>query len=408
MLKQIIKLLFVALLVSPNVLYAMTCSSCDATFLTGENCRATFGGPGSSCDGEYPGTRFFCRLEDQRWMANIKPPAGDKCKSYSEKKLCPGWTDSTCGCSSQWVFCYNCSAACDGYYLEYNDSTQCYEAKRSELKAMDEGYFVSTKDCKYVFGCTPDNKYYAPEGATISCSEQMPPGTEIKTFHSCSGCEKCEVGTEIFVDGDPGYQQGKKLEFKYVGKWVCGPTGDATENWRCAPGYYKSADVVGADPKTEPNIECKKCPAGTYMDKAGIARSCIKCSDGSSTWEYKDGKLSHTDGNTASSSCKLCPMGYRQEDAGSGSRRCTQCNKSGEYQDAEGQTSCKKCPAPFTTNNQVLNTSKTQCYIDPTKVTIKDKLNEAGITLSDEVGYDYLFWAGGVHNKKLDFFVNLV
>lgn len=76
-------------------------------------------------------------------------------------------------------------------------------------------------------------------------------------------------------------------------------------------------------------------------------------------------------------------------------RHCKQCNKSDEYQDAEGQTSCKKCPAPFTTNNKILNTSKTQCFIDPTKVTIKDKLNEAGITLSDEVGNDYLFWAGG-------------
>ena len=402
MLKQIIKLLFVALLVSPNVLLAADYNTyCESCYSDPYACKT---GTTDSSLSQCTSNRYYCFESDQYWKSSYPTPDFPGCKENDPDLFCSS-LDYNCGCSSPWQLKNNCKTACFGYCIQkdsdgYNTAVQANRYLDAGLGDIYIGLTPSSCETdRFNAFCNPDKRYYAPNGKdSVYCKPEIQDGEARDCelpIHDCQGCEYCNTDASEYVSFREGYQQAKFYEFKYNGsEYVCEPTGDATGNWRCAPGYYKSAYVKDAEPTTEPNIVCTKCPAGTYMDKAGIAESCTPCSDGSSTWEYKDGKISHTDGNIASSSCKLCPKGYFQKDFVS-SRRCQQCNGSGEYQDAEGQTSCKECPEPFTTNNKVLNTSKTQCFIDPTNVTIKDKLNEEGITLSEEVGDDYLFWAGG-------------
>ena len=392
--KNVIKLLFIVLLVFQNNLYASVYDTgCDNCTSYAGGCTTTTYNPSlTMCTNN----RFYCFEEDQLWANYRTRPTLTGCQSVQQVLKCPGGSlSSDCGCWSPWVAYDDCQAVCYGYY-SVTDSNGIRVAKQakytvgpSAIYDIDPPSSCNSRDFKYT--CKAANGYYAPPGITVRC--QVDISTVIRypselNFTNCEGCEYCDETAEGFINAGAGYQQGRFYEFKYNGsQYVCEPTGEATGNWRCAPGYYQGE---GDDPETEPNIVCKACPAGTYNPNVGATEetACIPCDAGSTTFTESGGVLSYSTGQSSVAACKLCPVGYYED-----GKKCKKCSEESgyKYQDEAGQTTCKDCPVAFIIDKSVLTTSKTQCYINP-NIKLKDSLGT--IDLKDEIGSAKLYYVG--------------
>ena len=156
--------------------------------------------------------------------------------------------------------------------------------------------------------------------------------SEAKGISSESGCNACPAGTSSET---PGLDSRDK----------CTPTakGKYNDGQECSKGTYQ--DEKG-------QTSCKPCPAGKYgKDNTELytseANSCINCTEG---------KYSGANGISSESGCNACPAGRAGTTAGlDSSAKCTatvagkynngEACLQGTYQDQEGQTSCKPCPA---------------------------------------------------------------
>ena len=91
-----------------------------------------------------------------------------------------------------------------------------------------------------------------------------------------------------------------------------------------AQTFYQCMPITCSDGQYIKDGKCTSCPAGTFQKGNNRATSCTPCSAG-------------TYSSAGASSCKTCEAGYA---CNNGTR--TAC-ATGYYQNATGQSSCKKC-----------------------------------------------------------------
>ena len=411
MLTNFIKLLFIVLLVYPNNLHA----GCEDCYENPGDCRysveAASNEPDVPCD-TVNKQQYFCFSGDQEWYdvsKCYKAPSGG-CEEWSAELYCGGinkWF-TQCGCSIPWTVNYTCVLTCLGFY----STGVVIIASEIRFEEGIEGYkaYGESSECDVVFECDHSQQYYETEESpgcgdpSVSFGPLTVGGSgetykpEILTFRNCSGCAYCDTTAEVFgAWTDPAYEQGVKQTFEVGidGKAKCVAEGQETGNWRCAPGYYQSGTKTVADPKKEPNIICSACPIGTYRYYGGATSlsDCTKCADGYSTFLESGGVISsHQNAKTDATDCKACPAGYYQTKSSDGyGKECKKCDI-GYYNGSSGQTACTKCPNDaFITDISILNTSKTQCYINP-NIKLTDSLGT--IDLKDEIGGATLYYVG--------------
>ena len=187
-----------------------------------------------------------------------------------------------------------------------------------------------------------------------------------------SVCEACPVGMynppnsgkcEFCPDGYYNDQIGQTscTEKCPTGRFYSETTRQANsalwgqaECTECAAGKYQNQ---------EGQTSCKTCAAGKFQDTTGNA-ACKNCAPGKAT------DLVQNEGNTDRTACQTCGVGYYSP--ASGQVYCYYCRaayfshptnyRSGEYQNEEGQSSCKTCGLAKTTYNNAA-TSCESCRI---------------------------------------------
>ena len=254
-------------------------------------------------------------------------------------------------------------------------------ANRQSCRACPSGYadYNSVNDCRYCISSTEN--LYQDEAAQTEC-KSCPLGYSVKN----KGCEICPTGwapkamteddltcsmcikAEHFSD-EPGLPECKLCPAGWGGRrgflgiYVC---------QQCPAGRYNSE--VGAETYAfdeDGNLEspsdygvpgdpvCKICPTGSIPNADRIG--CMTCNSGRYTDEVGAtyllckaclvGKtqMKSFEADDIATECHDCPVGYygylKDTDADQFGIRgsCRSC-PSGEYQDEEGQTSCKTCP----------------------------------------------------------------
>ena len=389
MLTNFIKLLFIVLLVCQSL------ETADAEHVDNV-CRSGSG----SCSG-YCGTESDVRIY---YTDDNKPPTG--CYQYTLKFECSlPPLNSSCGCISNWRVLKECNIVCFGYCL---DAGSIKEATRTLYKSGKEvssfeGYIINFNSILH--NCLTENKFPAScniakgwyrtgKVEDVHCRHEVQQEKQCSlSFHeeTCQGCAYCDEDSVEYVDVLPGYQQAwfRKLE-QIDGNYFCVPTRAPTGSWRCAAGYYKSADKTVADSTKEANIVCTPCPAGTYNANAGGngISACTTCAAGATTFTESGGVFTYLTGQSKKTACEPCPVGYFED-----GKKCKKCSEESgyKYQDEAGQTTCKDCPVAFIIDKSVLTISKTQCYIDP-NIKLTDSLGT--IDLKDEIGSATLYYVG--------------
>lgn len=264
--------------------------------------------------------------------------------------------------------CTNCSV---GYYQtngtnQINETTTfCQycpkntyqdQSGQNDCKHCDEGKVTTSNECQLCSGRTGYNgtDCVACDPGEISNGtgycQQCPTGW----YQGGSTCRLCRLGSYQ----DQANQTGCKScsEGKYsntTGQVTCqNCTGNEETNLRgkgstyCCPNG--TCSDCGAGKKRVPNQEkCEDCPVGKYSGSASSA--CTGCPVG----YFTNKNESHTcercaDGSTSLldlTGCIECTAGKYEQ-----AFECVNCPK-GEYQDQTGQTMCKSCAFPMTTNS---------------------------------------------------------
>lgn len=248
--------------------------------------------------------------------------------------------------------------ACPSGYADYNSVNVCRlcfsltenlyqdEAAQAECKSCPLGYSVKNEECEIC----PSG--WAPKATTeddLTCSlcikaehfSDEPGLSECKLCPAGWGgirgimgtyfCQECpygrynsEVGAETYAFNEIGILESPS---------DYGLSGDPTCKI-CPTGSIPNTDRAG----------CMTCNTGRYTDEVGATYlDCKACVVGKT-------QMKSFEADDIATECHDCPVGYygylEDTDAESslGIRGlCVSC-PSGEYQDEEGQTSCKTCP----------------------------------------------------------------
>ena len=241
-----------------------------------------------------------------------------------------------------------------------------YACPNSETTTRGKGA-KSYKECNY---CKAKGKYYngtkcvacpkgyyCDDGAKHKCDDgQTTNGTGKKSKSDCYDvkCNKNEyvnnAGQCVICPKDH-YCNGKT-------KTAC-DNGRVTKN----KGQSSSKACICKNGTYDSGYFCIICPAGSYCNNGKEN----KCPDGYTSAQGKKAKtecyrnvaagksiISNKQYKCAKGSYSTVRTVYYGTDS-----RCTKCPK-GTYQDATGQSSCKKCPTDYTSNSGA--TDKTSCY----------------------------------------------
>ena len=225
--------------------------------------------------------------------------------------------------------CLLCINNCDaGFELNHD----CLPYRNPECIPCQDGFYKSLGDNSKCLRCN-DN---CGEGSYIA---------ELCNSKNNAKCSFCPINTanpnhySIFISSCISCKDGSTSA---IGSATCiqCPLGTATfggiECIKCSPGTY--TDNLGS-------IECKLCPAGTYSNviSSTTVNNCITCDNG----------FFSSPGNEI---CIPCPIGTFEDGK---HLKCISC-LSGQYNDLQGQSFCKNCPAG-TENGNIKSVSIDSC-----------------------------------------------
>lgn len=234
-------------------------------------------------------------------------------------------------------FCESCPA---GSYSAAEGSSSCTPCGTGSYQVL-----TGQASCT---GC-PIGTFNGAVGAQRSSDCVSCPAGKFAASTGASQCEPCPAGTDASAPGasacDPCdigfYSEGGAVECTPC---PAGTTGDATATMSSVDDCVPCA--VGTYTSDMGQSVCLSCPDGTYSATAG-ATECTKCPAGYSGV----GTANVIVRDSLQNACQQCAVGTYTAVAGSTptlvlglNQFCTKC-EAGTYQDQEGQTLCKSCPA---------------------------------------------------------------
>jgi len=235
----------------------------------------------------------------------------------------------------------------------YNSKTNAFT--QEQCLPCDPGHFCSKRGGIATEGLC-DGGYYCTRGATTKRPNgNGDGGGECKRGHYCP------EGASYPIPCTPGK--------------ACTEDGLITPDETCASGHYCEGGTTSAKPelasqrggKCEPGYYCEEgsarmtpCPAGTYNPEPGgrSIKDCLICKDGSYcanpgssavTGKCKAGYYCKVDTGaevgytTPHPPERICPKGHYCQEGATDKMPCANT----DYQDLEGQSECKPCPAGF-------------------------------------------------------------
>ncbi len=288
-----------------------------------------------------------------------------------------GWdaTEDTCPLCESGTFKenagnYACTACADGSYQAEKGQTEC--------TPVPNGF--GSKDKKSIYQCNANEASPVGAATCTTCSgNAVPNGAK-------SACEACSGNTVPNKLGEAGYS---------LANTVCVACGTGSEPNKtgqeaqeantlcvCSKGYgFKSNACVACASGTEykadsGNSLCKPCPQNATCasttdftcnagyKKNATAGTCELCAKGDTDCNCPEGQVP-----TGNGSCG-CPAGQELKEGvctacGEGTANgtiggtCTACTGAREYQDAQGQTTCKTADDGYIPNND--RKGQTQC-----------------------------------------------
>ena len=209
-----------------------------------------------------------------------------------------------------------CTLCVSGRYQDQGGQADCKLCPNGKF-GNGTGY-ASVQECQ---NC-PVNTYSSASGldASNKCSACPAGRSSTSTgLTAATQCTRCAIGrfTDINTGSNPPCAKGQYQDEE-----------GQTQCKSCPTGRF--GNVTGA----VSDQQCQKCPVNTYSSASGLDASS-KCS------ACPAGRSSTSTGLTAATQCTKCAKG-RFANANTGST--AQCTE-GQYQDEEGQTQCKLCPA---------------------------------------------------------------
>ena len=233
------------------------------------------------------------------------------------------------------IHCHKCDPG------EYPDElrSSCIPCQQGTFqeKISDDPLIYACRDC-------PINTYQPGEGQTIclpcvnnthqpqlgqTVCEDCPTYVSSET-ECCDGfqfqfglCIKCAAGTKSTPSGCQECDEGYISEDASTTCEACDSLKEVS-----IPGDFQTTGNRGG-------VACSKCPKGRFK----IGNTCQNCTLG----RYQDQSGSYVTGSNQVG-CKACP--------------------GGQYQNINGQISCKKCSAGFSTNNKVGQFECEECPAD--------------------------------------------
>ncbi|XP_066925087.1 proprotein convertase subtilisin/kexin type 5-like [Clytia hemisphaerica] len=240
---------------------------------------------------------------------------------------------------------------CDGV-MEYQNevgAASCKKCPLGEVPLSIDGFNTSCSPC-------PIGTFGKSDGKCYKCDGPM----EYQDKTGSSSCKKCNSGKYPYTSN------GFNI---YCYSCKRGTFGNGDGKCLKCTGAMEYQDETGAS-------SCKSCAQGKIpYDNNGFKTTCSPCDRG--TFGKSDGKCYKCDSpmeyqnDIGASSCNKCPLGTILSTRGSNNivclsckegtfgkedGKCHKCDGPMEYQNGQGATFCKKCPA-----GEIPNDSNTDC-----------------------------------------------